>query len=349
MNGIRHWRIPAFPLGSALSLCWINDELTDFTWGCIYNLDGSFRRIPGYGWRFNCATVSPGGDYVVLYGRNETKGIILHHGKILREINRSYRGISETEFPVTLFRLADGRDVMAHCPDHYGTIEIEDVVTGQRLTNASSRHHRDIFHSRFAVNSAGTLLLSAGWIWHPLGTIDVFSIEDALKDSSTLDQASDITPPLWAELCAAAFHGDSALILSTTSEGYDNVHGSDEGWGGDMVEPHRLRLALYDLEEKVYRTVVHVGEPTGTLMPLSDRYAIGFYDHPKIFDLITGHIVHRWPGLYTGKQESAIVFSGSDIPPLALDPANSRFAVADKDGITVVEIDPHIEFPLSSS
>lgn len=339
MNGIRHWRIPAFPLGSARSLCWTNDELTDLTSGCIYSLDGSFRQIPCCDWRFNCATVSPTGDYIVLYGRNETKGVILNRGKILREINRSYRGANETEFPVTLFRLADRRDVMAHCPDHYSVIEIEDVMTGERLTTSSNQKRRGTFHSRLAANKAGTLLMSAGWIWHPLGTLDVFSVEDALRDPSTLDAISDITPPLWAELCAAAFHDDSALILSTTSEGYDNVHGSDEDWRGDMVEPHRLRLALYDLKEKVYRTVVHVGEPTGTLMPLSDRYVIGFYDHPKIFDLITGHIIHRWPDLYTGKQDNA--FSKAQIPPLALDPANGRFAVADKDGITVVKIDPH--------
>jgi hypothetical protein len=42
-------------------------------------------------------------------------------------------------YPVVLTRLASGREVLIHCPDYYGRLEIEDARTGERLTQSKDR------------------------------------------------------------------------------------------------------------------------------------------------------------------------------------------------------------------
>ncbi len=72
-------------------------------------------------------------------------------------------------------------------------------------------------------------------------------------------------------------------------------------------------------------------------MPLGD-YVIGFYEHPKLIDLATGEIIVRWPDLTTGKQNGSIIHHLDQIPSIALDPSHKRFAVADAEKITVIQL-----------
>jgi len=59
------------------------------------------------------------------------------------------------------------------------------------------------------------------------------------------------------------------------------------------------------------------------MMPLSERYLIGFYKHPKLFDCTTGKIIQRWPQLNTGTQTSSLLMKPELIPPpFAFDQAN---------------------------
>jgi hypothetical protein len=36
-------------------------------------------------------------------------------------------------------------------------------------------------------------------------------------------------------------------------------------------------------------------------------YAVGFYEHPRLYELATGRVVEQWPELVTGKQSSSII------------------------------------------
>lgn len=321
-----------FPLDLAPtigSICWHDDTLVDWALGHRYHLDGRSEQISDfYGHQFNGATTDPTGTYTCIYEKHGTKGLLLRNGVCIREISRSYYHAGVHEFPVALFRLPDSRDVIAHCPDHYGRIEIDDILTGERLTADSGRETNDLFHSRFAVDPGGRRLMSAGWIWHPSETLSIFDIGEGIADPGTLDDYRGMAPPITVELCSAAFFGTASVMLSTTDEVYE--------WEdrGDPLGP--LMLAHYDLEKGSYTSMVSIGEIAGTIIPLTERYVVGLLDHPKVFDMVTGKIIHRIPELPTGKQEG-VIFGASTVPPMAFDSEGHRIAVGDATGITVVQ------------
>src|SRR6185437_17111881 len=46
---------------------------------------------------------------------------------------------------------------------------------------------QDIFHSRLAVSTDGRHLLSAGWIWQPFDTVEIYDLPLALEQLRALD------------------------------------------------------------------------------------------------------------------------------------------------------------------
>src|SRR5262245_16140267 len=105
------------PHRSVRSLVWRGDELVDWVaGGRAFLLDGSTReRAVGYSYRFDAATASPSGRDAVIYERLGTKGLLLREGNIVRELNRSFYHANVYEYPVCLFNLSSGREVIAHC------------------------------------------------------------------------------------------------------------------------------------------------------------------------------------------------------------------------------------------
>ena len=152
------------------SLCWRGDELVDWVGGGrAFAADGTERpaRVI-YGYRFDAATASPDGRFAVIYERLGTKGLLLHDGRIVRELDRSFYHAAAYEYPVVLFNDPDGRALLAHCPGNYCRIEFEEAGTGRPLTASADRKPSDFFHSRLAASPHGKRQLSAGWMWHPL-------------------------------------------------------------------------------------------------------------------------------------------------------------------------------------
>ena len=113
----------------------------------------------------------------------------------------------------------------------------------------------------------------------------------------------------------------------------------DEWWGRDRsggLGPGELGVWSFAQERWLRRC--RPTERIGTLMPLGD-YAVGFYDHPKLIDLSTGAVVQSWPDLFSGRQTSGIIWGLKEgRPRLALDARNARFAVAEAEGVTVVQL-----------
>lgn len=159
------------------SLVWNGDELIDWAGGGTrFSLDGETVSNPvSYGDTFDAAAMSPSGEFAVTYTRLGTKGLVLHRGKIIREINRSYYHADVYEYPIALARLKNGREVLIHCPEEYCRLEIDDVQSGERLTDRRSRKPADFFQSRLAVSADGRTLASAGWSGIPW-TWSAFSI-----------------------------------------------------------------------------------------------------------------------------------------------------------------------------
>lgn len=323
MQGVQEWHIPA---KDVKSLCWHGDTLFDWVGGgAAYELDGTFRpRQVVYSYRFDAAVMSPSGQFAVIYEKLGTKGLVLKNGRIIREIDRSFYHADAYEFPVTLFRLPDGRELIAHCPDDYDRIEIDDLQTGERVTDSDDRKPMDCFFSRLKTNQSGTLLLNSGWVWQPFDIVDLYEVDAVLKNPRLLDEAGFLSGELNAEeVNNAAFLKDDYLVVATLDEELDIPNA----------------LAIYDIPCRRFHSKIRINSPVGTILPVSLRLIVGFYEHPRLIDVQTGSVLHEWANLNTGKQNSSIIHHLDPIPPIALDPANARFAVADASAIHVVQID----------
>jgi hypothetical protein len=308
------------------SLCWRGDQLVDWAGGGrAFAADGTEQpKRVNYPYRFDAATTSPDGRFAVIYERLGTKGLLLHNGRILREIDRSYYWADAYEYPVALFNDPDGRVLLAHCPGNYCRIELEDAETGQPLTASADRKPSDFFHSRLAASPRGKRLLSAGWIWHPLSLVTCFDVAQALADPLHLDDChylpSSFNPGLAAESSACWLDDDYMAVAASADPEEDSVE--------DDTAP-RLRpcgIAVYDLANRTLLQVFQLDEPSGTIIPLGRRYLLSLYRHPKLIDLSTGKVVHVWSELQSAQP-----------PPMAFDAASNRFAIVNRDTVTVIE------------
>ena len=134
----RRFRIP-LPRGPARpvrSLCWHGDELIDLAGGGTrFGMDGSsVPAVINWAYRFDSAIISYDGTYRIIYERLGTKGLVLRGNKCLREINRSFYQAHAYEYPVAILNLSDGAVGLAHCPEEYNRLEIEEIESGKKLT-----------------------------------------------------------------------------------------------------------------------------------------------------------------------------------------------------------------------
>lgn len=323
---MKHERVH-IPLKSPVkSLCWFGDDLADLaSGGAIFKLNGDTKNsMVHMGYRFDAAVLAPGGRYAVIYERLGTKGLVLDGGELVREVNRSFYHAGAYEYPVVLFEHVDGRTLIAHCPDEYNRIEIEDARTGERLTVHSDREPEDMFHSRLAVSPGGTRLLSAGWRWHPIDAVSTWSIADALSDGRTLDTFGPPESKDVLDIGSATFMDDDRILVCSGEDDWEQI-----------AFPPRS-LGVYNLATLGFERVVSVEETIGNMMWLGEGLGVGFYESPKVFDITTGQVVHRWSDISSGTQTSSIIHHLKGLPPVACDPVGRRFAVASETGIDVV-------------
>jgi len=312
------------------SISLYDDGLIDWVrGGTTLYFDGRLEAATvRYAYRFDAAVVSPCGRYAVIYERLGTKGLVLREGKLLREINRSFYYADTYEYPVVLFQSQEGRVLIAHCPKDYCRLDIEDAETGECLTENPERRPGDVFHSRLRVSPDGKWLISAGWVWHPWGWLEVFNVDAALRDPCSLDRSVPI-PHFDGEIADAAFLPTGEILVATSEES-----ASEETENDAITGPNCL--AIFTPGEVEVSSGVRICEPIGTLMPLDHELAVGFYGHPKLYSLKTGAIVKRWDGIASGDQNGSIMLDETLIPPVAYDSCARRFAVAAAEHVSVV-------------
>lgn len=304
------------------SLCWSGEGLVDWVSGGVrHGLDGStVDPCIRYGYRFDAAVMSQDGRYAVIYEKLGTKAVLIRDGREVRELNRSYYNADAYEYPIALLTLPEGRTLLAHCPEEYCRLELEDAETGQRLTQRESQS-QDFFHSRLQFSPDGRYLLSAGWIWHPVDSAYVFDVAQALERPEAFDQEQNIEwGDSFLEIHSAAFGARDTLVC--------HCSGVDDAG-----------LGVYSLTERRFLSMAPLERPVGTLMVM-EECAVGFYEHPHLIELTTGRVLERWPELATGRRSSSIIRHLGSQPPLALDPAGRRFAVGTDKGIEVVRFTP---------
>jgi len=338
------FRQSSFTVSGIRSLCWRGDELVDWVGGGrAFALDGTERRASVYyAYHFDAATASPDGRFAVIYERLGTKGLLLHDGKLLRELNRSYYHADAYEYPVALFHGPDGRLLLAQCPESYCRIELEEAETGRALTASAERKPGDFFHSRFAASPCGKRLLSAGWEWHPWGAVVCFDIALALTDPNHLDRVDPL--PYSGGVCLAqessACWLDDDRIAVAASDDPDETEESRDAGVGPRLLPRGV--AIYDLARGTCLRSFQPDEPAGTILAIGARHVLSLYRHPKLIELSTGEVLHMWTELHSGLQDGSIVRrleGDAKPPPMAFDAARNRFAIVNGNAVTVIEFE----------
>jgi hypothetical protein len=329
----------SFSATGVRSLCWRGDELVDWVGGGrVFTRDGTERPAKvRYAYRFDAATASPNGRFAVIYERLGTKGLLLDDGRIVRELDRSFYHAAAYEYPVALFNDPEGRVLLAHCPGNYCRVELEEAETGRPLTTSPDRKPSDFFHSQLAASPHGKRLFSAGWVWHPLSLVVCFDVGQALADPRHLDSGDELprsfNPYLTDEGSACWLDDDCIAVATSTEPGQNGVE--------DDAEPRvcRYSLAVYDMTNRTCHRTFEFDEPLGTILALGKRHIFSLYRHPKLIDLSTGEVVHVWTELQSGLQDGSIMLGlegEAKPPPMAFDPAGKRFAIVNRDTVTVI-------------
>jgi hypothetical protein len=322
------------------TLNWLDGDLVDFAdGGRVYGLDGSITpsALNWGGPKFDLCVLSRSGRFAALCQRFGTKGLVLDvstpQPKLLREINRSYYCSNAYEYPVT-FICHEGRELLVHCPDEYCRLEIEDVAVGCRVLDAvqsQARNPADIFHSRLAVSPSGRRLISAGWVWHPFDTVAMFDLQAVWEQPSCLDKVECPGLQDFGEVSSAVFLGDDSLLVSENS---------DQVTYGEGEQRSQAKLRQIYLPDGTTKNQFNIDLAAGVMMPLGDQHVVTFYQHPQVFDLMSGQLIASWPEIDSGKDTGCITGHLPKAPAMALDPQRKRFAVANgKEVIVISAID----------
>ncbi|MEV0092326.1 hypothetical protein [Streptomyces sp. NPDC050738] len=316
--------------GEAQSLMWDGDDLVDVVGGRRWGPDGVEHRAPlVHGLPFDRGLVSSSGRFTVVYAERGTEALLLDGGRPVRELGRSRDHAEDSDYPVALGTLRDGREVLVHCPDEYNVLEIEDAESGERLT-LGERTPRDVFHSRLAVSPDGTHLLSAGWFWHPFGVVEVFDLDQALTDPAVLDGRGvlPMSPATDAEVVSACWLDGDRLAVATGEEPLDD----DES---PALGPQRL--AVWSLSESRWLRRSRTALAIGTLLARGDT-VISLYGHPTLIDVDTGAVMAEWPDVEVPHKDRSYGVDDLPSPVAALHPDGTRLAVAQPEGIALIDL-----------
>ncbi|MFD5176450.1 hypothetical protein ACFWM1_11630 [Nocardia sp. NPDC058379] len=322
--------VQRIPIGyPAESLVWDGDDLVDPVGGHRrWDAAGAETgRCFTYGSMFDRAIRSPSGAYTVIYAELGTKGLVLDRdGRIVREIDRSYYCAEDYEYPVALGTLPDGREVIAHCPDEYNQLHLETVADGVRLTGPHEGAP-SFFHSRLAFSPDGRRLISAGWVWHPWSIAQVYDVEVALGDASSLDEAGLFgASEIFGEVESACWLDADRVAVASSPD----ANGGTESEAAVLGDG---QLGVWSISQGQWVSRCRPDVRVGTVHSVLGG-VLGLYGHPKVIDPATGAVIAAWPELDTGEREFSICHAR--VPAVAVHPSGDRFAVASPGMITVV-------------
>lgn len=314
----------------AQSLEWNGDDLVDVVGGRRWGPDGVEQHASViHGFPFDRSVVSPSGRYSVVYAERGTEALLLDGDRLVRELSRSYDYAEDFDYAVALGTLQDGREVLVHCPEEYNVLEIEDAESGERLTDGE-RHPRDVFHSRLEVGPDGTHLLSAGWLWHPYGIVEVFDLASALTVPAVLDGRGVLPsdPGIDAEVVSACWLDGDRMAVATGEQAFD-----DEGI--PVLGPGQL--GVWSLSARRWIHCSRVDFCIGTLIARGDT-VVSLYGHPRLIDVATGAVVAEWPTVEVPRRDGSYGATHIPTPVVALHPDGTRLAVAQPESIAIITL-----------
>lgn len=237
---------------SPQSLHWQDNELIDWLdGGTRYGLDGSHTDSDvNFAYRFDQAHVSPDGQYVALVERLGTKGLLLKDRRILREINRTFYFAHRYGHSFIFLPLPGERTGIAHCPNRYYELEIEDVETGERIATPNINSlHGGLFHSRLSISPDGRFLASAGWQWHPLKEALLLDVRSALERPNAIAESTSAFGAGVVLVNMAVFIANDSLVLTTMN------HFDDDELPPEDADLLQLKeIGVYDMPSRKFRS-----------------------------------------------------------------------------------------------
>ena len=326
-----HFDLPSRPAPASIN--WIGDRLVDLVdGGASVGLDGSTTK-PGVHWSFpfDRAVTLGDGSLQVLYVVDGTKGVVTADNahRHVREINRSFYCASAYEYPVEIGVLPEHGPVLFHCPDDYNQVVIEKIESGERL--AAPTDCVDYFHSRLQLSPNGRFLLSAGWVWHPVGVMHVYDLDIGLENPGHLG-GEGILP----ERGFADAYVEAACWLSEDLIAVATAHDEESlGWDDGGLEPGEL--GVWSLSEQLWVARWPFQMHVGSLHRMGTDL-LSSWEHPRILSTDSGLVTEAWPELPTGLQVGCIFGSNTREAQLACDSDARRFAVLDGNEVAIVQL-----------
>lgn len=324
--------------GRVRSLVWDGDDLLDPVGGWRrWSPDGKehLRRRRGYGRAYDRAVTSPSGRWTVVYAERGTRAVLLDGRRVVRELRRDENRAAQFDYPVCLGTLADGREVLVHCPEEYGRLEIEDVATGERLTKGE-RDPLGVFHSRPAISPGGRWLVSAGWVWTPAGVAAVYDLPRVLADPKELDGRGVLShwPMIDAEAASVCWLDDDRLAVATGAHGGEL---EEDGQADEDMELGQHQLGVWSFPTGKWQYRHDLPGPLGTTVACGEA-VLALYGHPRLFDIRTGELVAQWPELPMPRREGSYGGTKEPTPVAAVHPDGTRVALAVPRGIAVIRV-----------
>jgi len=308
---------------------WFDNKVVDWnSAGTQYSENGETRQLQKYHFGFECdgSITSKNGEYVLLFQKLGTKGLLLKNGEILREINRSYYQSSVYEFPAAFFTFKN-RTYLVHCPIEYCRLDFEDVETGEIITKQSERDPQDFFHSRLEVSNDNKYLLSKGWFWHPFDSIKLFDIEKCISDAKLLDSGISV-PNVTSEIGSASFIDNNRILVCASNE--EPMDDEKE----ESIPPGHI--AIWNFITNEISRSVKINGVFGNVFAIDDKKCWDLYDYPKIIDLISGEVIDKDEEVFSGKQGSSIIDHLENLPKIAFNKETKQVAIASDNKIDIL-------------
>ena len=109
----------------------------------------------------------------------------------------------------------------------------------------------------------------------------------------------------------------------------------------DAETPNRLRpcgIAVHDVATNNMVSSGVLDAPSGRVMPIGVTHVAALHKHPHLIRLSDGAVEHSWAELSGGNGDLSSLIQRLTLTPVALVPANARFAIAQEGGIHVVSL-----------
>lgn len=174
-----------------------------------------------------------------------------------------------------------------------------------------------------SVSPDGKHLLVRSWVWHPVESFGVFSIEDCFKNPLLLDD-SPFYYSFGMEINSASFIDDEhTLVASSDEEPFDEENPTG------LPPKH---IAVWNFKTNELSTPIKAPKDTGNFFAINHQLAWDMYKYPKLINIETGQIIDSIEDVNSGLQNSCIYTSIDKCPQIKLNKSSGKIAVLATEG-----------------